>query len=493
MTAITLDQHAPEPLYQQLYERLRTAILAGQLQPGAALPSMRTLAAEMGISRNTTALAYELLQLEGYIESRVGSGTRVVQVQPEQLAQMPARPTHRHQADAAPPQDLARRCQLLLDTPDSGVEDAGPPGEVRSPFRIGEPDVAAFPYDIWARLVAHHARHSLPTVARYQSAQGYTPLREAIAAHIGITRGVHCAPEQIVLTAGSQGALDLIGRVLLNPGDQAWVEAPGYTGARGALLAAGAALVPVPVDQEGMDVAAGQAQCAAARLAIVTPSHQFPTGVTMSLRRRLELLQWANTAHAWLVEDDYDSEFRFSGRPLEALHGLDRAGRVIYIGTFSKTLYPSLRLGFLVAPMALLPGFLAMRRLIDTHLPLLEQLALADFITQGHFARHIRKMRLRYRERRDALVGALREALGDLLEVAVPEAGLHLVAWLPATLRAEDVVARAAHYGLPIRTITQPRPHAPAREGLVFGFAAVSPAELRAGVRTLARAVRADY
>jgi GntR family transcriptional regulator/MocR family aminotransferase len=489
--AFTLDAYAPEPLYRQLYERLRVAILSGQLQPDAALPSTRTPAAELGVSRNTTALAYDLLQLEGYIESRVGSGTRVAQVQPEYLEQAPVRSVSQRRVATASPETLARHSQLLLDTPHSDEVNADLPSEVHSPFRIGQPDVTAFPFDIWSRLVSHHARYTLPKVAQYQNTQGYTPLREAIAAHIAITRGVHCTPEQVVLTTGAQGALDLVGRALLDPGDRVWIEDPGYIGARGALLAVGAMLAPVPVDQEGIDVAAGRAQCDAARLVVVTPSHQFPTGVTMSLRRRLELLQWANVAQAWIVEDDYDSEFRFSGRPLEALHGLDRDGRVIYVGTFSKTLYPSLRIGFLVSPTTLLPGFLALRRVIDTHPPLLEQVALADFIKEGHFARHIRKMRLRYRERRDALVDSLRNTLGDLLEVTAPEAGLHLVAWLPATLRSEDVVARAARHDLHIRTVAQLQSHAPACEGLLFGFATASPADLRAGVRTLAQAIRA--
>jgi len=238
--------------------------------------------------------------------------------------------------------------------------------------------------------VAKHARQSLQAVSFYQDAQGYPPLRETIASHIGITRGVHCSPEQIILTAGSQGALDLVARVLLDPGDLAWVEDPGYSGARGALLAAGATLVPVPVGQEGIDVEAGRQLCRDARLTVVTPSHQFPTGVTMSLSRRIALLEWAREAQAWIVEDDYDSEYRFSGRPLEALQGLDNARCVVYIGTFSKVLFPSLRLGYLVAPTELLKGLIAARRLIDVHRPLLEQMALTDFIAEGHFARHVR-------------------------------------------------------------------------------------------------------
>lgn len=335
-----------------------------------------------------------------------------------------------------------------------------------------------------------HARQSLQTVTLYQDAQGHAPLREAIAAHIGITRGVHCTPEQIILTTGAQGALDLIARILLDPGDLAWVEDPGYDGARGALLAAGAKLVPVPVDQEGIEVEVGRQLCPTARLVTVTPSHQFPTGVTMSLSRRLALLEWARETQAWIIEDDYDSEYRFSGRPLEALQGLDNARRVVYIGTFSKVLFPSLRLGYLVAPSELRKGLIAMRRVIDTHLPILEQIALTDFIVEGHFARHLRKMRVLYKERRNALIEALTQELGTILDVSTPEAGMHLVAWLPAGMSAQRVARQAAAYGLYILPIAPSRSRSLQREGLVFGFASATPQELREGVKTLAQVLR---
>ncbi len=489
---IILDQNAPAPLYRQLYERLRGSILAGQLEVGARLPSTRVLASELGVSRNTTALAYELLLLEGYIESRVGDGTRVARLQAGQLFQGTRNAKDQHPTDTpgTPPAVLARRGQLLLNTPYPEEFYANQTRAGTSLFLVGQPDVAYFPYETWARLVARHARRSLQAVSLYQNTQGYSPLRAAIAAHIGMTRGVHCSPEQIILTAGAQGALDLVARVLLDPGDLAWVEDPGYSGARGALLAAGARLVPLPIDEEGIDVAAGRQLCRDARLVIVTPSHQFPTGVTMSLSRRLALLEWGRETQAWIVEDDYDSEYRFSGRPLEALQGLDSAGRVLYIGTFSKVLFPSLRLGYLVAPSELLKGFSATRRLIDVHLPLLEQMALADFIAEGHFARHLRKMRLLYFERRNALVDALTRELGDILDVAVPEAGMHLVAWLPSGMSAQTATQRASARGLHILPISQFSLRPLQRDGLMLGFASASSQELRAGVQTLALALR---
>ncbi len=490
---IILDQNASAPLYRQLYERLRGSILVGHLETGARLPSTRVLASELGVSRTTTALAYELLLLEGYIESRVGDGTRVAHLQPEQLFQGTRNAKDQDTTDTSgtPPVVLAQRGHLLVNTPYPEAFYGHQASVGTSLFLVGQPDVTSFPYETWARLVARHARQSLQAVSFYQNTQGYAPLREAIAAHIGITRGVHCSPEQIILTAGAQGALDLVARVLLDPGDLAWVEDPGYSGARGALLAAGAKLVAVPIDKEGIDVEAGRQLCPEARLAIVTPSHQFPTGVTMSLSRRLALLEWSREAQAWIVEDDYDSEYRFSGRPLEALQGLDSARRVIYIGTFSKVLFPSLRLGYLVAPPELLKGFLAARRFIDMHPPLLEQMALADFLAEGHFARHLRKMRLLYAERRNALVEALTRELGDLLDVTVPEAGLHLAAWLPSGMSAHAATQQAAAHGLHILPISHFSLRPLQRDGVLLGFASASPEELRAGVQTLALALRA--
>lgn len=478
-----LDHRAPGSLYRQLYERVRAAILQGQLEPGARLPSSRALASELGVARNTVALAYELLLLEGYIEGRVGSGTRVASLRRDRVNLTP------DPRRIARPAALGRRSRILASAATLNSLRVDRTSGEASVFRVGEPDISEFPYATWANLLARHARHSLPVAARYQDPQGYGPLREAIAAHIGVTRGVRCAKEQIILTAGAQGALDLIARVLLDPGDHVWAEDPGYAGAHGALLAAGARITPVPVDREGLEVVAGRALAPAARLAVVTPSHQFPTGVTMSLSRRLALLEWAEEAGVWIVEDDYDSEFRYSGRPLEALQGLDRAGRVLYVGTFSKALFPALRLGYLVAPSELLDGLLATRRFIDTHPPLLEQLALADFLTQGHYARHLRRMRHLYRERRDALVEALNHDLGHLLEIAVPEAGLHLAAWLRPEAHPHALAALESVTSPQTLRAASSNPAAPPRVGLLFGFACAAPDDLRTGVRSLAAAL----
>jgi GntR family transcriptional regulator/MocR family aminotransferase len=381
---------------------------------------------------------------------------------------------------------LASRVRSLKDVPP-------PPrrgGQAIETFSGGEPALDLFPYEVWARLIARRARQSLREVAHYQPPAGYFPLREAIAAQIGITRGVRCTPEQIILTAGSQGALDLAVRTLLSAGEVAWLENPGYFGARGAFLAAEARLIPVPVDDQGLMVEIGQQRASAARLVFTTPSHQFPTGVTMSLSRRLALLEWAREADAWILEDDYDSEYRFSGRPLEALQGLDKDSRVLYIGTFSKVLFPALRLGYLVAPTELVTPLLAMRRFLDGHIPMLEQMALFDFLNEGYFARHLRHMLHHYRKRRDLLHRELRIHLGDLLEVHAPEAGMHLVGWLPPEKDDQRAANLAAQVGIQIMAIStyslEPLP----RGGLVFGYAGTDEDAIPHGVKRLAAALK---
>ncbi|MGO8947327.1 MAG: PLP-dependent aminotransferase family protein [Ktedonobacterales bacterium] len=481
---IILDATLPVPLYKQLYERLRGIILTGQLERGAPLPSTRALASELGISRTTTILAYEQLVLEGYLESKKGQGTVVALDLPATHSQEQLLRTASPRTDARTVSlsHLASRVPPLKDIP-YPARRAGSTGGI---FYGGEPALDLFPYEVWARLIARRARQSLREFAHYQPPAGYLPLREAIAAQIGITRGVRCTPEQIILTTGSQGALDLAVRTLLSPGEAAWLEDPGYFGARGALLAAEAHLVPVPVDSQGLVVESGRQLCPEAHLVSTTPAHQFPTGVTMSLPRRLALLDWAEETGAWILEDDYDSEYRFTGRPLEALQGLDQAGRVLYIGTFSKVLFPALRLGYLVAPGELIAPLLTMRRFLDVHLPMLEQMALCDFLREGHFSRHLRKVRQLFLRRRDLLLGELRTQLGGLLELHAPEAGMHLVGWLPPGKDDRRAAQLAAQVGIDVMAISTYSLEPLARGGLVFGFASTNEEAIPTGVQCLA-------
>ncbi len=484
---IRLDATLPVPLYKQLYERLRGAILTGQLERGARLPSTRTLASELGVARMTTALAYQQLVLEGYLESRVGQGTMVARSLPVTLlgAEIDSKREERTDSGKTSPIYLASCLRPLKDIPWPSRRE----GQTGGTFSGGEPGLDLFPYKVWARLISRRARQSVREFAHYQPPAGYFPLREAIAAQIGVTRGVRCTPEQVIMTAGSQGALDLAVRTLLSPGEAAWLENPGYFGARGALLASGARLVPVPVDEQGLMVEIGQKRCPEARLVSTTPSHQFPTGVTMSLSRRMSLLDWARQAGAWILEDDYDSEYRFSGRPLEALQGLDHDGRVLYIGTFSKVLFPALRLGYLVAPTELIEPLLLMRRSLDMHLPLLEQMALFDFLHEGHYARHLRHMRHHYKKLRDLLQRELQAHLGGLLEVHAPEAGMHLVGWLPPGKDDRRAASLAAQRGIQVLPISSYSLEPLSRGGLGFGFAGTDEEVIPLGVKRLAAAL----
>ena len=460
-------------LTNALYDELRQSILRGQLPPGARLPSTRALADERGLSRNTVLNAYEQLMAEGYVEARVGSGTCVARELPEEMLTVPA------QERTA---SLSRRGSLLSSHP------ARPLSAPRRPraFESGLPDAGAFPFRTWTRLMARQWRKPSYAMLSYGDPAGYRPLREAIAAYVRTARAVRCDAEQVFIVSGSQQALDLTARLLIDPGDAALIEDPGYPGARAALSAAGATLVPMPVDADGADVTRRAARARNARLVFVTPSHQYPLGVTLSLRRRLALIEWANANGAWIVEDDYDSEFRYRKKPLPSLQGLDPAGRVIYLGTFSKTLFPSLRLGFVVLPPELVDPFRRARAVVDGHSPVSEQAVLAEFIAGGHFARHIRRMRVLYEERQRVLVDAARRELAGRLDVQPLDAGMHLVGWLPDGTDDAAVAERAAERGVYVVPLSRCAAAKPSRPGLLLGYAALTPAQIREGVRKLA-------
>ena len=388
---LAFDTSGDKSKHLSLYEAVRGAIVSGRLPPGARLPASRDLARQLGLSRGTVVSAYDELVAEGFVRGSRGAGTFVADSLPDSWFA----PGPQAVADARPREvRLSSRGERLTRSPFLAL----PLGPAR-PFRPHTPAVEPFPRARWMQLVARHARRSHTDQLRDVDARGYRPLREALTAYLRASRGLRCNVDQVVIVSGVLQALDLVSRLVMDPGESAWLEDPGYFGARCILEASGAAVVPVRVDDSGMDVALGIARAPRARLAYVTPARQVPLGSTLSLQRRIQLLDWADKASAWIFEDDYDSEYRFGGRPLEALQGMDTAGRVLYIGTFSKVLFPSLRLGYLVAPAELLGGLIATRHVIDVHSPLLEQMALTDFIAQGHLARYVRKMRLLYMER----------------------------------------------------------------------------------------------
>jgi GntR family transcriptional regulator / MocR family aminotransferase len=480
---IRLDPRARGALQQQIYAGIRRAILDGVVAPGTRLPSSRAVAADLGVSRTTAVLALEQLLAEGYLATRRGSGTFVAQDLPDDLPQgRAARPARspRH-----PP--LSRRGAALAATPTGGLRLAGPP----RPFRIGTPGVDLFPVRLWAQLATRRLRTITAAQLDYGESGGIRVLREAIAAHVRIARGAECDADQVVIVAGAQQGLDLACRLLLDPGDRAWMEDPGYPGARSALVGAGARILPVRVDAEGLDVEAGVRGAGDARLVYVTPSHQYPLGVPMSLPRRLALLRWASRARAWVIEDDYDSEFRYGARPIPCLHGLDVDGRVIYVGSFSKTLFPALRLGFVIVPSDLQDRLVAARAAADQHPPVLDQTVLADFIAEGHFPRHIRRMRERYRERLEAVTAAAKRFCQGRLRLRPVQTGLHVVADLDgadavavsreALTRGVEVAPLSAYYARPGR----------AANALVLGFAAARPEAATRAMERVAAAIEA--
>ncbi|NTX34928.1 MULTISPECIES: PLP-dependent aminotransferase family protein [unclassified Myxococcus] len=463
-------------LHRRLYERLREAILAGTLAPRSRLPSTRTLSRELGISRGTVEEAFAQLDAEGFLERRVGSGSVVAL--PEH-ARQPRSPLARGSAKATRQGGLSRRGQRMAS------EVLPPePRDVR-PFTPCLPALDLFPAKLWARAVAKQARVLEPGRMTAGEPEGFRPLREAIAAHLGPARGVRCDWRRVLVFSSTQQALDLSARLLLDEGDGVWLEEPGYLGARVAFESAGARLHPVPVDAEGPRVELAVSRAPKARLAYVTPSHQYPLGVTMSLSRRLALLEHARASGMWLFEDDYDSEFRYATRPLAAIQGMDVAGRVLYAGTFNKVMFPSLRLAFLVVPETLVDAFTAARAATDGHAPPLTQAAMARFMESGHYAAHLRQMRLVYAERRDALLDSLKREAPGVLRIGTAEAGMHVTAFLSEGLLDEAVIARTDARRLGARRLSPLYLGRKREQGLVLGFSGASPAGLRAAVRTL--------
>jgi GntR family transcriptional regulator / MocR family aminotransferase len=441
LPVITIDRRSTQSLQRQIYDACRSAIVEARLRPGQRLPSSRVLASEIGVSRFPVLNAYAQLVAEGYVESRVGAGTVVSAALPEHLP--PSGPARAKSAvPHVGPRRIASRCKQL-------------PTQTRFPwlshlgaFRVGQVAFDKFPRQIWSSLIARRSRADHSQSVHYGDLMGSPALRRAVANYLRTARSVRCEAEQILIVNGSQQALELAARVLLNPEDRVWVEEPSYLLARNVFTLNGCPLVPVPVDAEGLDVAAGIRKYRNARAAFVTPSHQFPLGVTMSASRRLQLVEWAQSAGAWIIEDDYDSEYRHESSPIACLQGLDSSARVIYIGAFSKVLFPSLRLGYIVVPLDLVDHFLAVRRAMDLGPPTFYQNVLAHFVDEGHFARHIRRMRILYRERRTELVNSINKEFGPMAEVLGDEAGMHLTITLPSAIRDVEIAERAAHQNL---------------------------------------------
>ena len=487
---VLLDAHSAAPLYRQLYEGLRQAIVAGRLRAGARLPAARTLGNDLALSRNTVEQAYDQLHAEGYVDRHPRRGTFVSPTTPDRvLHAVPPRTAQRTLSgdeSVGTRRRLSARGQAIAEIAlPAGVNALEPP----RPFRAGVPALDAFPIHVWARLSAAHWRRATRRHLAYGHSAGYGPLRDAIAQHLAAARGVRCTAGQVIIVGGSQQALALATRLLLDRGDIVWMEDPGYVGARAAFLASEARIVAVPVDEEGLDIEAGERLAAAARLAFVTPSHQHPLGAVMSVARRRALLRWARRADAWILEDDYDSEIRYEGRPLPAMQGLDEDGRVIYLGTFSKTVFPALRLGYLVVPPRLVDAFVTAKLIADRHSSVVEQAILAEFIEQGHYARHVRRMRALYAERQGALLEAL-EPFSDIVEVHPTRAGLNVLAWLPPGVDDRRVAAAAAAAGIEAPPLSPYSQRPLSRSALILNFSGYDVGAIRDAATGLGAVLR---
>ena len=478
-------------LYDQIYRALRGQILGGRLAAAARVPATRDLALDLGVSRNVAIMAYRQLLDEGYLTTRKGAGTYVARELPRHLTTAVARQRPRAlRNDAAVHLSAyARRVREAS----QGVQFTWAPRRDVLPydFRYGPPSFTDFPHETWCRVVSRRARRVTIRDLDYGPPEGLPALREAIAEYVARARAIACTPEQVLVVNGSQQALDLAARVLVDPGDVVLMEEPHYRGARTVMRAAGAKIETIAVDQHGLRTAELAQRRTLSRLAIVTPSHQFPTGAVMPLGRRLELLSWARRAGAWIFEDDYDSEYRYSGRPIEALAALDDGGCVLYAATFSKVMFPSLRLGYMILPARLVEPIRSVKALMDTGGPSLAQAALVDFIREGHFERHLHRTRTRNASRRAAMLEAIARHLDGCAQVSGINAGLHLMLWLrdlPAS-RSRELRMRAARAGIGVYSVDPFYLNPPKQVGLLLGYASMPEKQIAEGIRRFAAVV----
>lgn len=483
-----VDRAETTPMQEQIAAFFRRAIADGRLGPGARLPSTRSLAEQMMVARNTVSLAYERLAAEGYVEGRRGGGTRVARDLPDLTPSVPAT----RAAPATPvPVRLAQAARIML-AERVGTAGAGA-GAIPEPLQPGRPGLDAFPGRVWARLAGRFWRETPATDFGYGDPAGHPQLRQALARYLGAFRGLSLDPDAVIVTSGAQQAIDLVARALLDPGDQVVLEEPCYPGLRGPMAATGAGLVPVPVDGEGLDVARARKAAPAARLVTVTPTHQFPLGVTLSLARRRALVDWAGSGDdgPWILEDDYDGEFRYGGKPVPPLKALDGAGRVLYVGTVSKALAPALRIGFVVAPGPLAQPLVRLRGHFDRQPALDAQVILARFLDDGHMAGHLRRMRTLYRDRRDALADALEAALGERARVERPDTGINLTVDLEHGPDDGPVVEAARVRGVSPAPLSGFYRGTARRNGLLVGFASLPRARATWAARMVREAIDA--
>ncbi|MBB3258625.1 GntR family transcriptional regulator/MocR family aminotransferase [Paraburkholderia bannensis] len=491
--AAQIDKTDAEPVYRQLLSLMQQAILSGRLAPGAKLPSSRTLAGDLGIARNTVLHVYDQLSAEGYVLSTTGSGTYVADTRPDTAAVGPRAPRATEDADApaapaapaapssCPRGDMSVRGQRLID-------EAGVSARQWGAFMPGVPDVAEFPARTWSRLQSRLWKSASHDLLTYAPGGGYRPLRRALSDYLRVARSVRCSPDQIIITTGIHQSIDLTVRLLADHGDRAWVEEPCYWGARSVLQASGIKLAPIPVDAEGLNPRDPDLRHPP-RMALVTPSHQYPLGMVMSLARRRTLLEYARQHKVWIIEDDYDSEFRYGSRPLASLQGLDESDRVIYVGSLGKLLFPGLRIGYMVVPERLAATFRTAVAELYREGQLMQQAVLAEFIMDGYLTSHVRRMRTLYGERRQLLIDAVTRHFGDALPVMGDEAGLHFVLGLPESSDDREIAAAAYDAGVIVRPLASYYLGKQQRKGLLTGYACVPHENIDPAFATLARVI----
>lgn len=486
-----LDPSSATPLYKQLYEAVRSEIKSGRLQAGDSLPSTRTFARELDLSRNTVNHALDKLEAEGYVEKKPRSGTYVSDVLPETFTQISRPPNSTQNISLL---DTSKRSVSLSGMGQRSLQltlNERPQPDKRLIFHPGYPSFDLFPIDKWSQLVSRRWHSLAPDQLVYGHPAGYYPLREAVSKYLRTARGVRCEAEQVIIVSGVQQGTMLAAQALVDPNDDVFVENPGFNYMRAVFNTLGAIITSIPLDENGLDIDVLEQKKSPSMIG-VTPSHQFPLGMTMGLARRLALLEYAASKDVWILEDDYDSEFRYSGEPIAALQGLDNGGRVIYTGSFSKVLFPSLRLGYLVAPPDLIPPLTRIRAVVDRCPPRIIQMVLYDFITEGYFYEHIREMRRQYKIRRRALIEALDEEFDDFFEIIKTDAGLHIVAWLPKGVNDQVISQTLDEADLVAPPLSDFSEGSVERGALLFGYASATKTEIRDGVKSMAK-VLSEY
>lgn len=480
LAGIKLSRQVATPLYLQLYEQFRAMILSNRLRPGDRLPPGRNLAKELGVARVIVSQAYEQLVMEGYVTGKTGAGTFVAEKLPDHLLNASRVPV------------VTTKPFVEKKAPDKTPENDQTGSRIGAvAFQVGMPALDLFPYKLWQQAGNQVLKNFKKAHLGYEDTLGYWNLRKAIAAYLRIARAVTCEAEQVIVVTGSQQGLNLVVECLLNKGDKVWMEDPGYHGARIALANAGVMLCPIPVEADGLNVAHGVQHFRDAKLAYVTPSHQFPMGSTLSHAKREQLLEWARQQESWILEDDYDSEFRYEGRPLPSLQGMDTGGRVIYSGTFSKVLFPGLRLAYIVLPsVQMIDLFRRVKDNQDRQSPVMEQLILCDFMEGGYFLRHIRKMRLLYAERQQQLLQLLQTHLKDQLRVSLAPSGMHLLCWLPEGIDMTKFKAAIQKQQLAIAYVSYFTIQYKLPPAILLGFTAFTKYKMKVGVEKLVECLR---